>query len=172
MQEFQQNWVSVNKWRSRRLLCRQNISLHNYIIASRRPMLYYKKAAHFQKTSSEDCHFISTHIVLVKLLHHSQTIYPYQTLLLVPLVHIKKMVLLQPVFQRMWEHFLWVQWWENIMLTIMTWESLLSYSISIGVSIDPTGFVQPLLPKIYIDSLFKFLPTLGYKMTDSKLGAE
>ena len=57
------------------------------------------------------------------------------------------------------------------MLSIMAWESLLSYSISIGVSIVLT-FVQPLLLKIYIDPLFKFLLKLGYKMADLKLGAK
>ena len=46
------------------------------------------------------------------------------------------------------------------MLSIMAWESLLSYSISIV----PT-YVWPLLPKYtYVDSLFKFLPKLGHKI--------
>ena len=57
------------------------------------------------------------------------------------------------------------------MLSIMAWESLLSYSVYIRVSIVPT-FVRPLLPKIYIDSLFKVLLKLGHRMKDSKLGAE
>ena len=58
-----------------------------------------------------------------------------------------------------------------IMLSIMAWELPLAYSIFIRVSIVPT-FLQSLLPKIYIDSLFKFLLKLGHKMTDSKLGVQ
>ena len=56
-------------------------------------------------------------------------------------------------------------------LSIIAWKPRLSYSRSMGVSIIPT-FVRPLMSKIYIDSLFKFLPKLGHKMTDSKLGAQ
>ena len=57
-------------------------------------------------------------------------------------------------------------------LRIMAWESPLSYSISIGVSIVPT-FVQSLATaKNIIDSSFKFLLKLWHKMTDSKLGSQ
>ena len=130
------------------LLCRQK-----YLTS------YYKEAAHFQMTGLENCYFINTHLVLLKLLCTS--------------VHIKKKGSYSSPYFIGYGNTSHEFSGERIfiMLSIMAWKSPLSYSISIRVSIIPT-FVWPLLPKIYVDSLFKFLPKLGHKMTDLKLGVQ